>query len=48
MHRTAVNVSCDTFAAIIVTKITGIKDEEGEEVYTEDISGALPREDVKV
>lgn len=28
--RTAVNVSCDTFAAIIVTKITGIRDEDGE------------------
>ncbi|KAH7377723.1 excitatory amino acid transporter 1 [Pyrenochaeta sp. MPI-SDFR-AT-0127] len=28
--RTAVNVSCDTFAAVIVTKITGIQDEEGE------------------
>lgn len=27
--RTAVNVSCDTFAAKIVTKITKIKDEEG-------------------
>lgn len=33
--RTAVNVSCDTFAAIIVTKITGIEDEEGV-VYTEE------------
>ena len=28
--RTLVNVSCDTFAAIIVTKITGIVDEEGD------------------
>ncbi|KAJ4375919.1 hypothetical protein N0V83_001197 [Neocucurbitaria cava] len=28
--RTAVNVSCDTFAAVIVTKITGIMDEDGE------------------
>ncbi|KAL5428347.1 hypothetical protein PMIN04_000782 [Paraphaeosphaeria minitans] len=26
--RTAVNVSCDTFAAVIVNKITGIKDDE--------------------
>ncbi|KAK7181205.1 Sodium:dicarboxylate symporter [Paraphaeosphaeria sporulosa] len=26
--RTAVNVSCDTFAAVIVTKLTGIKDDE--------------------
>ncbi|CAO2652141.1 Nn.00g004240.m01.CDS01 [Neocucurbitaria sp. VM-36] len=26
--RTAVNVSCDTFAAVIVTKITGIKDDD--------------------
>lgn len=32
--RTAVNVSCDTFAAKIVTKITGIVDEEGA-VYDE-------------
>lgn len=37
--RTAVNVSCDTFAAIIVTKITGIKDEEGE-VYTEELNAS--------
>ncbi|EUC36404.1 hypothetical protein COCCADRAFT_34247 [Bipolaris zeicola 26-R-13] len=27
--RTAVNVSCDTWAARIVTQVTGIKDEEG-------------------
>jgi Na+/H+-dicarboxylate symporter len=53
--RTAVNVSCDTFAAVIVTKITGIVDEEGE-VYTEEMnvdgtgmaSGTALREDVKV
>ncbi|KAH8699436.1 Sodium:dicarboxylate symporter [Phaeosphaeriaceae sp. PMI808] len=36
--RTAVNVSCDTFAAIIVTKITGITDEDGETQYTEELS----------
>jgi Na+/H+-dicarboxylate symporter len=28
--RTMVNVSCDTFAAIIVTKVTGIVDEPGD------------------
>jgi Na+/H+-dicarboxylate symporter len=38
--RTAVNVSCDTFAAVVVTKITGIRDEEGEEVYTEEGNGS--------
>jgi Na+/H+-dicarboxylate symporter len=38
--RTAVNVSCDTFAAVVVTKITGITDEEGEEVYTEEGNGS--------
>lgn len=32
--RTAVNVSADTFAAVIVTKITGIT-EEDEDVYNE-------------
>ncbi|KAH7392393.1 Sodium:dicarboxylate symporter [Phaeosphaeria sp. MPI-PUGE-AT-0046c] len=48
--RTAVNVSCDTFAAVVVTKITGIVDEEGEDVYTEDLNNgaSLGREDVKV
>jgi Na+/H+-dicarboxylate symporter len=46
--RTAVNVSCDTFAAVIVTKITGIVDEEGDEVYTEELNGSLPRDEVKV
>ena len=42
--RTAVNVSCDTFAAVIVTKMTGIVDEEGEEVYTEEMNanGGMP------
>jgi Na+/H+-dicarboxylate symporter len=29
--RTMVNVSCDTFAAVIVTKITGIVDEPEDE-----------------
>jgi len=37
--RTAVNVSCDTFAAVIVTKITGIRDEEGE-TYTEELNAS--------
>ncbi|KAH3978060.1 amino acid transporter [Parastagonospora nodorum] len=48
--RTAVNVSCDTFAAVIVTKITGIRDEEGEaEAYTEELNnGPQLRDDVKV
>ncbi|CAI6334475.1 unnamed protein product [Periconia digitata] len=36
--RTAVNVSCDTFAAIIVTKITGIADEDKDMQYTEELS----------
>ena len=36
--RTAVNVSCDTFAAIIVAKITGIVDEDGETQYTEELN----------
>lgn len=30
--RTLVNVSCDTFAAVIVTKITGIVDDPEDEV----------------
>jgi Na+/H+-dicarboxylate symporter len=48
--RTAMNVSCDAFAAVIVTKSTGIKDEEGEaEVYTEELNnGPQLRDDVKV
>ena len=36
--RTAVNVSCDTFAAIIVTKITGIRDEDEDTQYTEELN----------
>lgn len=35
--RTMVNVSCDCFAAVVVTKITGIRDEEGE-TYTEEVN----------
>lgn len=36
--RTAVNVSGDMFAAVIVTKITGIKDEdEGETNVVEEV-----------
>jgi Na+/H+-dicarboxylate symporter len=47
--RTAVNVSCDTFAAVIVTKITGIVDEEGEaEAYHEELNGPPLRDNVKV
>ncbi|KAF2027206.1 Sodium:dicarboxylate symporter [Setomelanomma holmii] len=38
--RTAVNVSCDTFAAVIVTKITGIKDGDGETQYTEELNAS--------
>jgi Na+/H+-dicarboxylate symporter len=34
--RTMVNVSCDCFAAVVVTKITGIRDEDGE-TYTEEV-----------
>jgi Na+/H+-dicarboxylate symporter len=41
--RTAVNVSCDTFAAVIVTKITGIVDEDGE-TYTEEVNADSLRE----
>jgi len=36
--RTALNVSCDIFAAVVVTKITGIKDEEGQDMYTEEVN----------
>ncbi|USP77687.1 hypothetical protein yc1106_04961 [Curvularia clavata] len=46
--RTAVNVSCDTFAAKIVTKITKIKDEEGvtyEEAENVDPNALGRRED---
>ncbi|KAF1967737.1 hypothetical protein BU23DRAFT_572899 [Bimuria novae-zelandiae CBS 107.79] len=35
--RTAVNVSCDTFAAVVVTKMTGIKDDE-DDSYTEELN----------
>lgn len=49
--RTAVNVSCDTFAAIILTNITGIVDEEGV-VYDDgeavDVSALGKRVDEKV
>ncbi|KAH7064245.1 Sodium:dicarboxylate symporter [Paraphoma chrysanthemicola] len=38
--RTAVNVSCDTFAAIIVTKITGIRDEDDQAQYTEELNSS--------
>lgn len=31
--RTLVNVSCDTFAAVIVTKVTGIVDEPEDELH---------------
>jgi Na+/H+-dicarboxylate symporter len=35
--RTMLNVSCDMFAAVVVTKITGIRDEDGE-TYTEEVN----------
>jgi Na+/H+-dicarboxylate symporter len=31
--RTMVNVSCDTFAAVIVTKMTGIVDDPEDELH---------------
>jgi Na+/H+-dicarboxylate symporter len=48
--RTAVNISCDTFAAVIVTKITGIEDEEAEAAaYTEELNhGTRVRDGEKV
>ncbi|KAF1943295.1 Sodium:dicarboxylate symporter [Clathrospora elynae] len=49
--RTAVNVSADTFAAAIVTKITGIVDEEGqtyEEAENADPNALGRRDDEKV
>ncbi|KAF2847343.1 excitatory amino acid transporter 1 [Plenodomus tracheiphilus IPT5] len=48
--RTAVNFSCDTFAAVIVTKITGIVDEEGvvyEEADNAEIDTAMGRTDLQ-
>jgi Na+/H+-dicarboxylate symporter len=38
--RTAVNVSCDMFAAIVVAKITRIKDEDGETQYTGELNAS--------
>jgi Na+/H+-dicarboxylate symporter len=46
--RTAVNVSCDAFAAVIVTKITGIEDEDGEDGWTGDVAGEGERGEEKV
>jgi L-cystine uptake protein TcyP (sodium:dicarboxylate symporter family) len=37
---TAVNVRCDTSAAIIVAKITGIEDEGGETQYTGELNAS--------
>jgi len=48
--RTALNISCDTFAARVVTQITGIKDEEGQ-TYDEATNvdpNAMGRNDDKV
>jgi Na+/H+-dicarboxylate symporter len=46
--RTAVNVSCDTFAAVIVTKITGIEDEEGQAAaYTEELNHGAHMKDAE-
>ncbi|KAL5387897.1 hypothetical protein DPSP01_003295 [Paraphaeosphaeria sporulosa] len=52
--RTAVNVSCDTFAAVIVTKLTGIKDDEDDlrnaslDINSDDMGHANMRADDRV